>query len=121
MNPPFMPQPSTTASTVPASSGSRVRRPRLSSGALRRLDIALRLAGPDGDEAGIAELRDAVCEQVMHLRAQGEPPERVLVEIKREIQEAQTRVNTPRGDEPALRTLTDQVVRWCIDAYYRGD
>jgi hypothetical protein len=97
------------------------RRPRLSSGALRRLDIALRLVGPDGDTAGIAELRDAVREQVWHLRSQGEPPERVLVEIKREIQEAQTRVNAPRGDEPVLRTLTEQVVRWCIEAYYRAD
>jgi hypothetical protein len=114
-----MPRPSSTTS-IPASPASSTRRPRLSSGALRRLDIALRLAGP-GDAAGVAELRDAVCEQVVHLRGQGEPPERVLVEIKREIQEAQTRVNAPRGDDTALRCLTDQVVRWCIEAYYRAD
>jgi hypothetical protein len=115
-----MPQP-TGSSSIPAPSVTRARRPRLSSGALRRLDIALRLVGPDGDATGLAELRDAVREQVTHLRAQGEPPERVLVEIKREMQEAQIRVNAPRGDEPPLRTLTDQVVRWCIEAYYRGD
>lgn len=110
---------SLTPQSGPATTASR--RPRLSSGALRRLDVALRLVGPDCDAAGIAELRDAVHEQVWHLRSQGEPPERVLVEIKREIQEAQTRVNAPRGDEPVLRTLTEQVVRWCIEAYYRAD
>jgi hypothetical protein len=97
------------------------RRPRLSSGALRRLDVAIRLATVDGDEAGIAELRAAISEQVLHLRGQGEPPERVLVEIKRELQEAQTRTGVGRGDDQALRALTDQVVRWCIQAYYRGD
>ena len=97
------------------------RRPRLSSGALRRLDIAIRLASTGGDVVALAELRDAIREQVLHLRSQGEPPERVLVEIKRELQEAQVRTAAPRGDEPALRALTDQVVRWCIEAYYRGD
>ena len=102
-------------------SGSGGRRPRLSSGALRRLDIAIRLAGVGGDDAGLAELRDAVREQVIHLRGQGEPPERVLVEIKRELQESQTRTGAPRSDEPAMRALADQVVRWCIEAYYRGD
>jgi hypothetical protein len=121
MTPPLMPPPS--ISFIPGASpftNTVTRRPRLSSGALRRLDIALRLAAP-GDPAGMAELRDAVREQVTHLRSQGEPPERVLVEIKREIQEALTRVNAPRDDEFALRPLTDQVVRWCIEAYYRAD
>jgi hypothetical protein len=110
------PQQSNAVPSAPAA-----RRPRLSSGALRRLDIAIRLAAPGGDESGIAELRAAVSEQVVHLRDQGEPPERVLVEIKRELQEAQTRTGAARGDEPALRALTDQVVRWCIEAYYRVD
>jgi len=112
--------PLTPQSNSAVPSGSSGRRPRLSSGALRRLDIAIRLAGA-GDETGLAELRDAVREQVAHLRDQGEPPERVLVEIKRELQESQTRTGAPRGDEQALRALADQVVRWCIEAYYRGD
>ncbi|HWZ60198.1 MAG TPA: hypothetical protein VNW46_14570 [Gemmatimonadaceae bacterium] len=106
-------------SAVPGPNGRR--RPRLSSGALRRLDIAIRLAGPGGDDAGLIELRDAVREQVAHLRDQGEPPERVLVEIKRELQESQVRTGVPRGDDQAFRTLSDQVVRWCIEAYYRAD
>jgi hypothetical protein len=110
-----------TPQSTAVQSGSVARRPRLSSGALRRLDIAIRLAGSGGDPAGLAELRDAVREQVIHLRDQGEPPERVLVEIKRELQESQTRTGVPRVDELALRGLADQVVRWCIEAYYRGD
>ncbi len=100
-------------------SGS-VRRPRLSSGALRRLDVALRLVTP-GDAASQTELRDAVREQVLHLRGQGEPVERVLVEIKREIQEAQTRIGPSRGDLATTGALAEQVVRWCLSAYHRGD
>src|ERR1700722_13322694 len=95
-----------TPQSTAVQSVSGGRRPRLSSGALRRLDIAIRLASSGGDP-GLAELRDAVREQVIHLREQGEPPERVLVEIKRELQESQSRTGAPRGDELALRGLAD--------------
>jgi len=97
-----------------------VRRPRLSSGALRRLDVALRLATP-GDAESLTELREAVREQVLHLRGQGEPVDRVLVEIKREIQEAQARVGPTRGELATTGALAEQVVRWCLNAYHRGD
>lgn|GEM_PF-1981235 len=104
----------------PARSTGSARRPRLSSGALRRLDVALRLAAT-GDAGGLAELHEAVREQVVHLREQGEPADRVVAEIKREIQEAQTRIGSARTEDPTARALAEQVVRWCRDAYHRGD
>lgn len=82
---------------------------------------------PFADVETNTELRDAVRDQVQHLRSQGEPPERVLVEIKRELAESLTRTagvgaaGTTLGDEQDVRTVIDQVVRWCIEAYYRAD
>ncbi len=96
------------------------RRRRLSSGALQRLEIAIRLADV-ADPAASTELRDAVREQAAHLRDQGEPTERVVSEIKREFAETLARTGALKGDEPAASALLDQVVRWASEARIRAD
>jgi hypothetical protein len=98
---------SDTGSPVP-------RRRRLSSGALQRLEIAVRLIDP-ATPASNSDLYDAVREQVAHLRRQGEPPASVVAEIKRETSDALARTGALRGDEMAVRALLDQVARWARD------
>jgi hypothetical protein len=96
------------------------RRRRLSSGALQRLEIGIRLADA-ADPAASTELRDAVREQAAHLRDQGEPTEQVVSEIKREFAETLARTGALKGDEPAARALLDQVVRWASEVRGRAD
>jgi hypothetical protein len=96
------------------------RRRRLSSGALQRLEIAVRLA--DGDDPNAcAELRDAVHEQATHLLKQGEPTERVVTEIKREVVDALARTGAMRGDREGARALLDKVVHWASEVRGRAD
>jgi hypothetical protein len=61
-------------------------------------------------------LRSAINDYVDELKAQGLPPERVLVNIKRLVFEAH-RVSS--RDEDHLRFL-QHVITWCIEAYYRN-
>lgn len=96
------------------------RRKRLSSGALQRLEIAVRLADA-ADPNASAELRDAVLEQAAHLRDQGEPTERVVTEIKREVTETLARTGAMRGDGEGARALLEQVVRWASEVRSRAD
>jgi hypothetical protein len=96
------------------------RRRRLSSGALQRLEIAVRLADADDPHAS-EELRDAVREQAGHLRDQGEPTERVVTEIKREVAETLARTGAMRGDGEGTRELLEQVVRWASEVRGRAD
>ncbi len=96
------------------------RRKRLSSGALQRLEIAIRLAEA-ADPSATAELRDAVREQATHLRHQGEPTERVVSEIKREFAETLARTGAMRGDGESARALLDQVVQWASEVRDRAD
>jgi Asp-tRNA(Asn)/Glu-tRNA(Gln) amidotransferase A subunit family amidase len=96
------------------------RRRRLSSGALQRLEIAVRLADA-ADPNASAELRDAVREQATHLREQGEPTERVVTEIKREVADALARTGAMRGDGEGARALLEQVVRWASEVKGRAD
>ena len=96
------------------------RRRRLSSGALQRLEIAVRLADTD-DPTASAELRDAVREQAWHLRDQGEPLERVVTEIKREVADALARTGAMKGDGEGARALLEQVVRWVSEPRGRVD
>jgi hypothetical protein len=122
----------TTTGTEPADGTRepppRPSRPRLSSGAIQRLDIALRVV-PFADVAHNTDLRDAVRDQVRHLRSQGQPPERVIIEMKRELADSLKRTSgaaaaagaTVFGEEQGLRAVVDQVVRWSIETYYRGD
>lgn len=96
------------------------RRRRLSSGALQRLEIAVRLAETD-DPTASAELRDAVREQASHLREQGEPIERVVTEIRREVSETLARTGAMKGDVDGARALLDQVARWVSEPRGRAD
>ena len=68
---------------------------------------------PDGPTAR-REAREAVTEFAARLRADGEPPERVLVVIKAAVRDATPGVL----DAMQLHALTDDVVRWSIEAYY---
>jgi hypothetical protein len=95
------------------------RRKRLSSGALQRLEIGVRLVDASDPNAS-AELREAVHEQATHLREQGEPTERVVAEIKREVADALARTGAMRGDGEA-RALLDQVVLWASEVRGRAD
>jgi hypothetical protein len=96
------------------------RRKRLSSGALQRLEIAVRLADASDPNAS-NELRDAVREQATHLREQGEPTERVVTEIKREVAETMARTGAMRGDGEGARALLEQVVQWASEVRGRAD
>jgi hypothetical protein len=96
------------------------RRRRLSSGALQRLEIAVRLADADDPNASV-ELRDAVHEQATHLLKQGEPTERVVTEIKREVADALARTGAMRGNGEGARALLGQVVRWASEVPRRAD
>jgi hypothetical protein len=96
------------------------RRRRLSSGALQRLEIAVRLADADDPNAS-NELRDAVREQASHLRDQGEPTEKVVTEIKREVADALARTGAMRGDGEGTRAILDQVVLWATEVRGRAD
>lgn len=80
----------------------------------------MRLADADDPNAS-AELREAVREQASHLRDQGEPTERVVTEIKREVADALARTGAMRGDGEGARALLEQVVRWVSDVKGRAD
>ncbi len=74
------------------------------------------LVGASSTMSEAPGLREAVCGYVGELKAQGDPPERVLVKLKRLVHDA-----LPAGDslrEPS--TILGEVVTWCIDEYYRG-
>jgi hypothetical protein len=63
-----------------------------------------------------AELRAGVTAYVRLLRADGVPPERMLVLVKSTIREA-----TPLGlDAHEVRDLVEDVVRWSVEAYYHA-
>ena len=61
-----------------------------------------------------AELRASVTAYVHHLRADGIPPERMLVLVKATLRES----TPPELDAVEARTLMEDVVRWSVDAYY---
>jgi len=64
--------------------------------------------------AATSEIRDATCAFVDELKALDVPPERVLVQFKEVIANA---LGDRRSDEQ--RQLFEQVITWCIEAYYR--
>jgi hypothetical protein len=61
-----------------------------------------------------AQLRASVTAYVLHLRAGGAPPERMLVEVKSAVREA----TPPELDTFEARDLMEDVVRWSVEAYY---
>jgi len=88
-----------------------IRSARLLSQAQDRLNWAERLLG----EASIIDsLRDAVGALARSERMKGEPPERVILLLKRlTVQAGGEQLEAPDG-----RMLVEDVVRWGIDAYY---
>jgi hypothetical protein len=82
---------------------------------------ALMCAGVDRDEMPrLRHLRALVGAAVGHLRAQGLPPERMLIEMKRIVTpilaKGRTRVDAYGPAGPLMR----RIVRWCVEAYYAG-
>ena len=70
-------------------------------------------------QASTAELREAACQYVRELKAQQLPPEQVLVSVKRLITSVRGRPEDE--DDDARRRLLQQVITWCIDAYYSSE
>jgi hypothetical protein len=63
-----------------------------------------------------AELRASVTAYVRRLRADGEPPQRMLVLVKETLADA-----FPSELDPTeRRVLQADVIRWSIDAYYQA-
>jgi hypothetical protein len=62
-------------------------------------------------------LRDLVCGYVGTLKAEGLPPERVIVAVKAAARDAGLRY----GDMLESRLALDRIVRWSITEYYRAD
>ncbi len=63
-----------------------------------------------------AQLRASVTAYVHHLRADGLPPERMLVLVKSAVHDA-----TPAAlDVDEARRLMEDVVRWSVEAYYHA-
>ena len=70
-----------------------------------------------GDREITNELRAAVCGYVRDQRAAGTRAEEVVIAVKRIIDLADVR--PARSLE--RRALTDRVVTWCINEFYRAD
>ena len=83
----------------------------------RALSALRRFLASVGDERASAAsvAKESVCELVRRRRAEGKPPEAVVVEVKALVHEA--------GDRSLPRTVVqdavDDAVRWCIGEYYK--
>ena len=64
----------------------------------------------------LAELRAVTTRYVVGLRADGAPPEQMLVRVKAMVREALAAEGW--HDPESTRSLIDAVVGWSIDAYY---
>lgn len=60
-------------------------------------------------------LRSAVCDYVSTRKGIGDPPEQVLAQVK----SIAVLALTSRDVRADATSLVEQVVRWCIDEYYR--
>nr|ASV46937.1 hypothetical protein [uncultured bacterium] len=63
-----------------------------------------------------AQLRASVTAYVRHLRADGAPPERMLVLVKAAVSESAP----PELDPVEAHALMEDVVRWSVEAYYHA-
>jgi hypothetical protein len=103
-----------------ATSGKPTPEPRPNPTAPRELPPRLR----EALRRGLADtgLRVEVCAYVDAGRRRGDPVERVIIDLKRELHAAGV---IDRYAEPHERTLAESVIRWCIERYYgaaeRGD
>ena len=93
-----------------------------------RAQIALQALGDDspisvrsgavrpGDEDVDRETRELVTQEVQDWKQRGDPPERVVIGIKRVIE----RAGRGYGAVPVAQ-LHELMLRWALDAYYRAD
>jgi hypothetical protein len=65
-------------------------------------------------QAARDRLREILCQWVRDLRHAGAPPEAMLVEVKSVVRAG----SSPGASTRDLQALLDEVVPWCIDAYY---
>jgi hypothetical protein len=61
-----------------------------------------------------AQLRASVAAYARRLKAEGQPPERMLVLVKTAVRDAVP----PEFDAVEVRELLEDVVRWSVEAYY---
>ncbi len=80
-----------------------------------REPFAVALHAAFREPGNVAALRDAVCGYVDAARARGEPVERVIIDLKREMRAAGLVDRYVRPDE---RAVAESVIRWCIERYY---
>jgi|HubBroStandDraft_6_1064221.scaffolds.fasta_scaffold22777_5 hypothetical protein len=103
---------------LPSSLDNRDRLRRALFDVLAKEPEAIAYAGLDGQSsAGLRRLRAFVGIEVQTLRAQGLPPERMLVEMKDLVLPV---LAMGRVTRHAYGALMLRIVRWCAEAYYAG-
>jgi hypothetical protein len=95
------------------SSGDRPHRRTIDNHAT--LEDALRESSGTMSPA-VGHLSDAVSVLVQYLKQRGDPPERVVIEVKRVVRSAYR--DAPFPLDPNTRRLVDHVITWAIEAYY---
>jgi hypothetical protein len=110
-------QPSTPLPTSDSSSQSAPP----GAGVHRRPDGRARLEHILRENAGavtpaVGKLSDAVSVLVQYLKRRGDPPERVVIEVKQVVRSAYRDAQFPL--DPDTRRLIDNVITWAIEAYY---
>ena len=64
----------------------------------------------------VGKLSEAVSVLVQYLKQRGDPPERVVIEVKHVVRAAYQDARFPL--DPDTRRLVDNVITWAIEAYY---
>ncbi len=87
----------------------------------RRPDGRARLEHVLRENAGavtpaVGKLSEAVSVLVHYLKQRGDPPERVVIEVKHVLRAAYQDARFPL--DPDTRRLVDNVITWAIEAYY---
>lgn len=87
----------------------------------RRPDGRARLEHVLRENAGavtpaVGKLSDAVSVLVQYLKQRGDPPERVVIEVKQVVRAAYHDARFPLDSD--TRRLVNNVITWAIEAYY---
>jgi hypothetical protein len=64
----------------------------------------------------VGKLSEAVSVLVQYLKRRGDPPERVVIEVKQVVRAAYRDAQFPL--DPDTRRLVNSVITWAIEAYY---
>jgi hypothetical protein len=102
------------SSSLSSSSGGPLFDP--AAARLRASMTAAFAAAPDR-EAGLEDLRGAVCDYARQQRESGVRAEEVIIAVKHLIEASDLRRALPRE----YRELSERIVTWCIGDYYRAD